>query len=119
MEAKHYLHQFCLMNFDQLIDHAERDRFFSSLELLLKHGFIPKHMLDMVTDLHLKFLSNTFLYSECQESIKRADEERERALSIKQELADNYRLYNEIESEKRVADDWFKELRNQLRDARI
>ncbi|KAL9451779.1 hypothetical protein AB3S75_013365 [Citrus x aurantiifolia] len=118
MEVKRCLHKFCLMNFDQLANHAERDHFFSSLDLLLSHGFIPRHMLDMVTDLHLKFSSNTFLYSECLESVKSCDEERERALSIKQALADNYRLYSEIESKKRVADDWFKELRNQLRDAR-
>ncbi|KAH9684800.1 hypothetical protein KPL70_013667 [Citrus sinensis] len=118
MEVNRCLHKFCLMNFAQLTNHAERDQFFSSLDLLLKHGFIPRHMLDMVTDLHLKFSSNTFLYSECLESVKSCDEERERALSIKQELADNYRLYSEIESKKRGADDWFKELRNQLRDAR-
>ncbi|KAH9750584.1 hypothetical protein KPL71_013924 [Citrus sinensis] len=118
MEVKCCLHKFCLMNFAQLTNHAERDQFFSSLDLLLNHGFIPRHMLDMVTDLHLKFSSNTFLYSECLESVKSCDEERDRALSIKQELADNYRLYSEIESKKRVADDWFKELRNQLRDAR-
>lgn len=78
------------MDFDQLIDHAERDRFFSSLDLLLKHRFLPKPMLELVTNLQLTFSSSTFLYSQCQERVRRADEERERAESLKQELADKF-----------------------------
>ncbi|GAY59172.1 hypothetical protein CUMW_192540, partial [Citrus unshiu] len=63
-------------------------------------------------------VTDTLSPDQIMESVKSCDEERERALSLKQELADNYRLYSEIESKKRGADDWFKELRNQLRDAR-
>lgn len=117
-EAKSCFYKCCSMKFEQLMCCAQKEQFLSSLNLLLKCGHFPQKMLEMVTSLQLNFVSNTCLYSNCMESVRKADEKKERNTWLRKEVAKYHSLFLDIQGKIQLANERMEKLRKEMRDNR-
>ncbi|KAK0590042.1 hypothetical protein LWI29_022036 [Acer saccharum] len=97
-QAKHFLQRLS-MNFELLVHPTQRDLHNSSLELLLEAGCFLSCILSMVKSFHTNFLRNIEKYSNCHESVKRANKNEQEAMVLRGELETSYRCFNQIEGD--------------------
>ncbi|KAL5856605.1 hypothetical protein ACOSQ3_004063 [Xanthoceras sorbifolium] len=114
--AKCFLTQCRSSNFEFLMKPGRREQLNSSLELLLKNGYFPSSMLDFVRSFQMKFLRNTCIYSNCQESVKRANKNKEDAKALRGELAKSCNNFDQVMRDIQLRDDMIEELTKKLEE---